>query len=299
MKIGLKIDVDTFRGTRWGVLPLLKLFESKGIKATFYFSVGPDNMGRHLFRLLNPAFLMKMLKSNAPGLYGWDIIFKGTLWPGPKIGKKCADIIREAHAQGHEIGLHAWDHHAWQTHIGRAGKAFVEKELTQGVEALTSILGKAPLSSACPAWKCDEAVLAVKEKLGFTFNSDCRGQSPFYPLIGKIPATEPQIPTTLPTYDEVIGRNGITHNNYNSFMLDQVKASSFPVLTVHAEAEGLAVHALFQNFVERVKSEGGDFVPLGSLLAGGKGEIPAVEMIQAEIPGREGWLAKQKEKGDD
>ena len=299
MKIGLKIDVDTFRGTRLGVRPLLKLFETKGIKATFYFSVGPDNMGRHLFRLFNPAFLMKMLKSNAPGLYGWDILFKGTLWPGPKIGKKCADIIREAHAQGHEIGLHAWDHHAWQARIGKAGKAFVEKELTQGVETLAAILGQRPVSSACPAWKCDDTVLSVKEKLGFKFNSDCRGHSPFYPLIGKTPALQPQIPTTLPTYDEVIGRNGITFDNYNSFMLAQVKASSFPVLTVHAEAEGLAVHALFQNFVERVKSEGGDFVPLGSLLADCEGRIPAEKMIKASIAGREGWLGKQKEKGDD
>ncbi len=299
MKIGLKIDVDTFRGTRLGVRPLLRLFESQGIKATFYFSVGPDNMGRHLFRLFNPAFLMKMLKSNASGLYGWDILFKGTLWPGPIIGEKCADIIREAHAQGHEIGLHAWDHHAWQTRIGKAGKAFVEKELTRGVELLASLLGKAPISSACPAWKCNETVLSVKEKLDFQFNSDCRGHSPFYPLIGKIPAAQPQIPTTLPTYDEVIGRNGITSENYNSFMLDQVKTAAFPVLTVHAEAEGLAVHALFQDFVERVKSEGGEFVPLGSLLGDCEGKIPAAEMVQASIPGREGWLGMQKEKSNE
>ena len=291
--------MDTFRGTRLGVRPLLRLFESQGIKATFYFSVGPDNMGRHLFRLFNPVFLMKMLKSNAPGLYGWDILFKGTLWPGPLIGKKCADIIREAHAQGHEIGLHAWDHHAWQANIGKAGKAFVEKELTQGVEVLTSILGQKPVSSACPAWKCDDTVLEVKEKLGFRFNSDCRGQFPFYPFVGNGVITQPQIPTTLPTYDEVIGRNGITHNNYNPFMLEQVKASSFPVLTIHAEAEGLAVHALFQNFVTRVRSEGGDFVPLGTLLSGFEGKIPTVEMIKASLPGREGWLAQQKEEGSD
>ena len=296
MRIGLKIDVDTYRGTRLGVRPLLRLFEAQGIRATFYFSVGPDNMGRHLFRLFNPSFFIKMMKSNAPGLYGWDILFKGTLWPGPIIGNKCADIIRETQSLGHEVGLHAWDHHAWQAHIGKTGKDFIENQLTKGVEKLGSILGKNPVSSACPAWKCDEDVLEIKEKFGFKFNSDCRGYSPFFPLVRNKLANQAQIPTTLPTYDEVIGRNGITAETYNPFMLEKVKSSSFPVLTIHAEAEGLAVHSLFKNFTERVKSEGGEFLPLGELLAGSGGKVKAAEMIKSEIPGREGWLAIQAEK---
>ena len=43
--IGLKVDVDTLRGTREGVPRLAALFKKHGVQATFYFSVGPDHTG--------------------------------------------------------------------------------------------------------------------------------------------------------------------------------------------------------------------------------------------------------------
>lgn len=293
MKIGLRIDVDTFRGTKIGVPGLCRLFARHDITGTFYFSVGPDNMGRHLWRLLKPAFLWKMLRTDAAGLYGPEIILMGTCWPGPQIGRRLGYAIKAAADAGHEIGLHAWDHHQLQACIEKMSAQEIFETFKKGCNLLTQITGRAPVSSAMPGWRCTDPVLLEKSKLPFIYNSDCRGDFIFRPLVSGKPLDQVQVPVTLPTYDEVLGRNGVTDANYNDYMLSLLRPGKLNVLTVHAEAEGGKCMEMFDDYIARAKQAGWEFVTLGSLVAETP-EIPQGRIVQKAFPGREGWLACQE-----
>ena len=293
MKIGLRIDVDTLRGTRDGVPALCRRLEAHGIRATFFFSVGPDNMGRHLWRLVRPRFLVKMLRSHAAGLYGWDILLRGTLWPGTLIGKRLGNCLRMAATDGHEMGFHAWDHYAWQTHIEHMSPEAIHADLERGVDLMTTIVGAPPKCSAAPGWRCTEAALREKERFPFVFNSDCRGQTIFRPVVANVLLNQNQVPVTLPTFDEVIGQPGVTLATYNDYILSLIRPGRLNVFTIHAEVEGIVCRDLFERFVQKARSLGHEFTPLGALLEG-PSVIPAGRMASGTIPGRDGWVAVQK-----
>lgn len=289
--VGLRIDVDTFRGTRIGVPALLDTLARHNIRASFFMSVGPDNMGRNLWRLLRPTFLQKMLRSKAASLYGWDILLRGTAWPGPIIGNRLADIVRLPFTAGHETGLHAWDHYTWQARIDKFSTADIARHMQCGFDKLADIQGSAPTCSAVAGWRCNEATLLAKEKFNFAYNSDCRGTQLFRPVVaGKI--LTQQIPVTLPTYDEAVGRTDIGPHNFNDYLLSLIKPEQLNVYTIHAEVEGIAMREQFEQLLTSAHTRGIRFQPLSELI-----EQPVIAQARIkplEIDGREGWLAVQE-----
>ena len=290
---GLRIDVDTLRGTKIGVPRLVSILAEHNIRATFFFSVGPDNMGRHLWRLFRPSFFLKMIRSKAASLYGWDILFKGTCWPGPIIAEKAAEQIRLA-AVDHEIGLHAWDHHREQTRIDGLSEAQISRYLDRGRKRLEKIIHRKIQCTAAPSWKATESVLRAKASADLLYNSDCRGYSIFYPVIESQPLRQPQVPTTLPTYDEIVGKNGITPDNYNDHMIHLIRPARLNVLTIHAEVEGIVCSSMFSDFLHKAQRKGVRFQPLGKLLE--ESQIrDTSEILKSAVPGREGWVACQSQ----
>jgi undecaprenyl phosphate-alpha-L-ara4FN deformylase len=296
-RVGLRIDVDTFRGTQEGVPNLLELLAEHQIRGTFFFSVGPDNMGRHLWRLLRPEFFCKMWRTKATQLYGWDILLRGTLWQGPLIAQKLGHILKAAAGKGHELGLHAWDHYRWQVHIEKMPEEEIYRDLLQGSEVICDLTGNPPVCSAAPGWRITDPALLAKTKLPFRYNSDCRGSSIFYPIVNGTPLSQPQIPTTLPTYDEVLGRDGVTQGNYNQFLTALMKPGSLNIMTIHAEVEGRFCLSQFREFLQQVRIRGGQWLPLGDLLPPAD-RITEAAIERQKVKGREGWISIQHGAGE-
>jgi undecaprenyl phosphate-alpha-L-ara4FN deformylase len=292
MIVGLRIDLDTWRGTSEGVPELCRILADRSLTASFFFSLGPDNMGRHLWRLLQPAFLWKMLRSRSASLYGWDILLRGTFWPGPCISERAPEPIRAAGLGGHEIGFHAWDHHAWQVHVDGFSTDRIRELTSLGVQALERITGARPVASAAAGWRCNEQVLRAQEGFDFDYQSDCRGESLFLPLVEGRPSDRLQIPVTLPTYDELIGRDGVRDSTFNAELLSRLDPAGLNVLTVHAEVEGGSRKALFVDFLERALAVGWSFVPLGRLVPE-EAELPVAPLVSGRVAGRAGQLARQ------
>ena len=117
MLLALKIDVDTLRGTREGVPNLVPLLKKHGADATFLFSLGPDHTGRAIKRVFRPGFMKKVARTSVLEHYGLVTLLYGTALPGPDIGRRCANIMREVRDAGFEVGIHTWDHTLWQDSV--------------------------------------------------------------------------------------------------------------------------------------------------------------------------------------
>ena len=288
--IGLRIDVDTFRGTRIGVPRLLSSLQKRGIRGTWYVTLGPDNMGRHAWRMLKPAFALKMLRSGAPSLYGWDIVLRGTLWPGPVISRHLAHQLRLPAQAEHEVGVHAWDHHRWQVGADRLPDELMNAELERAIAAFTEVYGREPETAAAPGWRFDERLLALPASRKFRWRSDARGEAaPFRPLLAGTPLDQPQVPVDLPTYDEGVGRGSGADDRWNQSLLARISDGKPHVLTIHAESEGGAKAALFERFLDAALAAGHWFEPLGSWLARNPPRDSA-RLMHGQVQGREGWL---------
>ena len=64
LRLALKVDVDTDRGTREGVPNLVADFEEFAVPACFLFSLGPDQTGRAITRVFRPGFFQKVSRTS-------------------------------------------------------------------------------------------------------------------------------------------------------------------------------------------------------------------------------------------
>jgi undecaprenyl phosphate-alpha-L-ara4FN deformylase len=304
-RIGLKVDVDTLRGTREGVPRLMALFKKHGVDATFYFSVGPDNTGRAMRRVLRKGFAQKVARTSVLKHYGLKTLLYGVLLPGPDIGRSAGAVMRSVHDAGFEVGLHTFDHVRWQDYVATATQAWTRVEFERGLEAFNRVFGFLPQSHAAAGWQINEYALALEREYGLRYASDTRGGPPFFPLLAQGISPCAQLPTTLPTFDEILGVDGIDESTLADavFRLCAAAASgSAPagaeedpqVFTLHAELEGMLLLEAFESLLVKWREAGAVITRMAKIheLAMRR-PLPARTVVMGEVAGRSGRLAVQ------
>ncbi|MEJ2069755.1 MAG: polysaccharide deacetylase family protein [Syntrophobacterales bacterium] len=268
-RLGVKVDVDTLEGFRKGVPALLKALGERGIKASFYVSLGPDHSGRAILRLFRQrGFLEKMCRTRAPAIYGIKTMLYGILLPGPLIGAAAPEILSEIRATGHEVGLHGYDHVRWHDHLSIMGVEEVSREVSRAQAAFAEALGVQARAFAAPGWQCfaDQTTSCL------------------------------EIPTTLPTLDELLGFHGCTPDDFSSLILSRLEKGAPQVLTIHAELEGGPFKEAFARFLDLCLAQDVVFFRLtdwAQELLKCPQDIPAAPVFQGRLPGRAGTVSRQ------
>ncbi len=319
MKLALKVDVDTYRGTLEGVPRLVDLFEKHGIKATFFFSLGPDMSGRAIKRVFRKGFVRKVLSASPAASYGFRTMLYGTLLPAPDIGRRKESVarMREAAAAGHGIGIHAWDHVDWHDRLPKMTRDEIEDVVAKEHVRFAEIFGKPALFQAAPGWTATPLSVEVQEAHGVVATSDTRGSEPFFALRADGTASKVlEIPSTLPTLDELLAialpgagtqierackflRRGIWEGAAGGAGVEPATRpldgtasgaakTAFDVHSIHTEIEGGAVFfAPFADLLAAWKSDGLEFLTFEeicrTLLPA---ETPVKRLSFTMLPGR-------------
>ena len=306
----LKIDVDTHRGTREGVPNLVRLLQKHDARATFLFSLGPDHTGWALRRAFRPGFFKKVSRTSVVEHYGWRTLMYGVLLPAPDIGLECAAEMRMARDAGFECGIHSWDHVVWHDNVRWRGEVWTHRVMHQAYDRFKNIFGHPPLTHGAAGWQMNPYSFEQLDLFRMAYASDGRAMLDECGRLA-VPDAGPhrlsvfdrslfciQLPTTLPTLDELLGRTIegalIDESNIAAYILKLTGRPRDHVFTLHAELEGQKLAPIFEQLLVGWKAQGFDLAAMADYHLKVKDlPLPVLPIRWAELPGRSGEMIMQ------
>jgi peptidoglycan/xylan/chitin deacetylase (PgdA/CDA1 family) len=296
IRLALKVDVDTDRGTREGVPNLIADCREVDAEACFLFSLGPDQTGRAISRVFRPGFFKKVSRTSVVQIYGVRTLLNGTLLPAPHIGRRNTEVMRSVRDAGYEIGIHCHNHYRWQDYLHRMALGEVREEFVAARAEFLRIFGTEAKTAGAPGWQSTAHSREVYDEAELLYGSDTRGGAPFFPRMGGKVFKTVEIPSTLPTFDELMGRPEYPDEKIVAHYLSLLREDVVNVFTLHAEIEGMGRRQLFRDLLAACRARGVEFVRLddyATTLLENRATIPVRDQVRAEIDGRSGFVAAQ------
>jgi peptidoglycan/xylan/chitin deacetylase (PgdA/CDA1 family) len=296
VKIALKIDVDNLRPALVGVPRLADVLETQAAGASFLFNLGPDRSGRHTMRFLRRGMPVHLWRTRSIRDYGIASYLYGTLLPAPDIGARAAGIIRTLRDAEFETGVRSHDHMQWRTSAAHRDDAWVEHQMGLAARRYQEITGETARVHAAPGWQMNRHAYRLTQRLGYAYSSDTRGTHPFIPVYRAEVISCPQLPTTLPTVDELLAQPGFTREKIVPHILS-LTAHTTPwghVFTANAAFEGLKLLTEFEDLLRGWRQQGHEIVSLHDyMLSIDTREVPYHEVVAGTVPGRPHTVALQ------
>jgi undecaprenyl phosphate-alpha-L-ara4FN deformylase len=266
MKLALKVDVATSRGIRKGVPRLMEALARHRARATFFLNVGRE----HAF---------------------------GQTWlPGWEIGRRCMMELRAVRDAGFELGVLAFDHARWRRAARGADAVWTRRQIEISRTRFEEIFGEPALVHGAADWQTNRHAYRLSQRLGLRYASDTRGTRPYLPVHNAEIIACPQVPTTLPTLDEMLNMAAATAGDAVDRLL-RLSADAPPhghVYSLRAELEGIKFVSVFEKLLAGWRRQGYALVPLAEHVSDvNLNRLPRHCVTEGRVPGRNRMLALQ------
>jgi peptidoglycan/xylan/chitin deacetylase (PgdA/CDA1 family) len=255
-------------------------------------------------RALRPGFFQKVSRTSVVEHYGFKTLMYGVLLPGPDIGLKGAAEMRAARDAGFECGIHTWDHVLWQDKVRGKDAHWTERMMQKSEQRYAQVFGEAPHTHGAAGWQMNEHAFRRHDAQAYAYASDGRAmlvdsgamadpQAGPYRLTGM---RHIQMPTTLPTLDELLGREvdgaELTTANIAAHLLKLTAENRRDhVYTLHAELEGQKLAPIFEQLLSGWKAQGYQLASMADYYEKIKHDpLPEYPVQWGELPGRSGEL---------
>ena len=209
--VAIRMDVDSAQDIAL-VPKLLDLFRVFDIKGTFFVTTGPDRLALNLFRhIANPRRYLKFIRSK-PLRYRFQSL-NGIL-RNVRVEAACPAALLEITAEGHELGLHGYDHYAWTNEVPAMDERTIKALISRGLKALTAASASNITGFASPGFTVTSALLRAIDSFGFSYSSDFKclePTSPFYPKTGAATRHVLQVPVSMDSIGELCA-NGVSED---------------------------------------------------------------------------------------
>jgi peptidoglycan/xylan/chitin deacetylase (PgdA/CDA1 family) len=287
MEIALSIVADSRKAVREGLPALVDLLDRQGVAATFFLNFGlpaPETVPRQI----PPPPLPK--EGLLVRLFGRE----RALPDEAPLAGELEPLLPRLVSGGHEIAFRPWAPAKWEEALAASDDATLREELEGAARAMAVATGERPKAFASVDWKVSPALLALEDERKLLYASDTRGTAPFLSTLAGKRFRTLQVPTTLPTWTEVLGSPGLDDESLLAFYRAAAREGIAQVHRIHAEIEGGSHLPLFERLLASWKRDGVRFARLETVARRAfskKTTLKLKAITTKTVPGHDGPVA--------